>query len=75
MAIRIIESYAVDTIEILTAGGNWRSEVRVKSIASTQLLKTAALKATFDTKELAEIAGIKAGQNLIEELKKSSAAL
>jgi len=74
MATRIVESYLVDTIEILSANGNWRSEVRVKSVLSSQLLKTAALKATFDTKELAETAGLKAGQNLVDELKRSFAA-
>ena len=74
MATRIVESYLVDTIEILSANGNWRSEVRVKSVLSSLLLKTAALKATFDTKELAETAGLKAGQNLVDELKRSHAA-
>jgi len=73
MATRIVESYLVDTIEILSANGNWRSEVRVKSVLSSELLKTAALKATFDTKELAETAGLKAGQNLVDELKRSHA--
>jgi len=74
MATRIIENYLVDTIEILSGNGNWRCEVRVKSVSSSQLLKTAALKATFDTKELAEAAGLKAGQNLVDELKRSFAA-
>ena len=74
MALRIIENYAVDTVEILAANGTWRCEVRIKSVSSSQVVKTAALKATFDTKELAEIAGFKAGQNLIDELKRSQAA-
>lgn len=74
MAARIIENYTVDTIEILTGNGSWRCEVRVKPLSSSQLLKTAALKATFDTKELAEMAGFKAGQTLIDDLKKSLAA-
>lgn len=74
MATRIIENYLIDTIEILGANGNWRCEVRIKSNVSAQLLKSAALKATFDTKERAEQAGLKAAQQLVADLKRTRAA-
>ncbi len=74
MATRTIENYLVDTIEILSGNGSWRCEVRVKSTTSSQLLKSATLKATYDTKELAESAGLKAAQQLIDDLKRTRAA-
>ncbi len=74
MATRIIENYLIDTIEILSSNGNWRCEIRIKSNASAQLLKSATLKATYDTKELAEQAGLKAAQQLVADLKRTRAA-
>lgn len=74
MATRIIENYLVDTIEILSGNGSWRCEVRLKTTDSAKLLKSATLKATFDSKELAASAGFKAGQNLIDQFKKSQSA-
>jgi len=74
MVSRIIEQYVIDTIEILGANGNWRCEVRIKSSQSAQLLKTSTLKNTYASKELAEQAGLKAGQQLLDELKRNRAA-